>query len=93
MDWSNEAYFLAIPFLLLNGWTLFCFGWDKRCAIAGRRRISEANLLTLALLGGSPGALLARRLFRHKTRTQPFSAWLQLIVVSQAGLAIGWFLI
>jgi uncharacterized membrane protein YsdA (DUF1294 family) len=56
---------------------------------AGERRIPEAHLLGLALIGGSPGALMARRMFRHKTRKQPFSTWLFLIVAIQAGIVIG----
>ncbi|HUD90283.1 DUF1294 domain-containing protein [Sphingobium sp.] len=87
------ALCLASLLILLNGWTIACFWRDKRCAIIGARRIPEARLLTLALLGGSPGALLARRLFRHKTRKQPFSALLLLIVLVQSGLIIGWLLI
>jgi uncharacterized membrane protein YsdA (DUF1294 family) len=80
-------------FLLLNGWTLLRFRQDKARAITGERRISEASLLTLALIGGSPGALLARRLFRHKTRKQPFSAMLWSIVILQLATAVGWLVI
>ena len=69
---------------LINGWTVLRFWQDKRRARAGARRISEADLLTLALIGGSPGAFAARRLFRHKTRKQPFSAYLMLIAAAQA---------
>lgn len=87
------ALFPVSLLVLLNGWTIACFWRDKRYAIVGARRISEARLLTLALLGGSPGALLARRLFRHKTRKQPFSTLLMLIVIGQASLAIGWLLL
>lgn len=79
--------------LLLNVWTMACFWHDKRRAIAGGRRISEADLLTLALIGGSPGAFLARHLFRHKTRKEPFSTRLMLIFVVQVGALTGWFLI
>ena len=32
----------------------------------------EASLHVLALMGGWPGALLAQRVVRHKTRKQPF---------------------
>lgn len=64
---------LTLVMVLINGVTITSFWHDKRAAIAGWRRIPEANLLTLALLGGSPGALLARRMFRHKTRKEPFS--------------------
>lgn len=73
----------------VNLWTLLRFWQDKRSAIAGRRRIPEAALLRLAALGGSPGAYAARRLFRHKTRKQPFSTWLLLIALAQAALAVG----
>ena len=65
------------------------FHQDKQRAVAGERRIPEANLLALAAIGGSPGAFLARHLFRHKTRKQPFSTWLVLIAVIQAGAIIG----
>ena len=78
--------------LALNLLTMLRFWQDKRRAIAGERRIAEADLLVLAMFGGSAGALLARRLFRHKTRKQPFSAFLFLIAVLQlaamAALAI-----
>ena len=80
----------AIPALLvLNLWTMMRFWQDKQRAIAGERRIPEGDLLGLALFGGSPGALLARKLFRHKTRKEPFSTQLLVIVALQAGTAIG----
>ena len=79
----------AIALLLVNLWTVLRFWQDKRRAIAGDRRVPEADLLGLALIGGSPGALLARRWFRHKTRKEPFSTWLLLIVAVQAGALIG----
>lgn len=77
--------------VLINTWTALRFWQDKQRAMAGDRRIPESDLLGLALIGGSPGALLARRLFRHKTRKQPFSTYLFLIVALQAGALIGLF--
>ncbi|MCX8476976.1 MAG: DUF1294 domain-containing protein [Sphingomonas sp.] len=80
----------AIPALLIvNLWTMLRFYDDKQRARLGKRRIPEADLLALALIGGSPGAFAARHLFRHKTRKQPFSTWLMLIAVVQIGAAIG----
>ncbi|WP_137861498.1 MULTISPECIES: DUF1294 domain-containing protein [unclassified Sphingomonas] len=73
----------------VNLWTMLRFQEDKRRAAAGARRIPEARLLRLALLGGTPGALAARRLFRHKTRKQPFSTQLLLIAAVQLAVAIG----
>ena len=76
---------------LVNAWTMLRFWQDKQRAIAGERRIRESDLLGLAFIGGSPGALLARRLFRHKTRKEPFSTQLFLIVALQFGAALGLF--
>ncbi|MGW8201576.1 DUF1294 domain-containing protein [Sphingomonas bisphenolicum] len=66
------------------------FGMDKRRARLGLRRLSERTLLLWALAGGSAGALVGRRLFRHKTRKQPFSTLLWLIVAVQAMAAAAW---
>ena len=79
----------VIGLLLVNCWTVVRFWQDKVLAQAGERRIPEADLLGLALIGGSPGALLARHMFRHKTRKEPFSTYLLLIVVLQLGALIG----
>ena len=53
----------------------FClYGADKRRARQGRWRIRESTLLAVSFLGGSAGALLAMRLFHHKTRHWYFRA-------------------
>ena len=80
---------ILLALLLVNGWTMLRFWQDKARARAGAPRIAEADLLGLALIGGSPGALLARRLFRHKTRKEPFSTRLLLVCALQAGAGIG----
>lgn len=46
----------------------FAVYWlDKRAALKGESRVPEAVLLELALAGGTPGAFVASRVFRHKT--------------------------
>ena len=87
------ALTIAIGLVAINLWTFLAFGHDKQRAIEGGRRVAEANLLTLALIGGSPAALLARRTFRHKTRKEPFSTLLLLIVAIQLGLIAGFFVL
>lgn len=79
----------AVLFLLVNAWTIVRFRQDKQRAITGARRIPEADLLRLAAIGGSPGAFLARCMFRHKTRKQPFSSRLITIALLQAAIVTG----
>ena len=74
-------HWIVIWYLLTS---LICFGlyaFDKAAAIAGRRRISEVNLLTLGMFGGWPGAILAQQLLRHKTKKLMFRIvfWLSVI--------------
>ncbi|MBW3567747.1 MAG: cold shock and DUF1294 domain-containing protein [Proteobacteria bacterium] len=45
---------------------------DKAAAQAGKWRTAEDTLQLVALLGGWPGALVAQRLFRHKSRKTSF---------------------
>ncbi|WP_217702555.1 DUF1294 domain-containing protein [Nocardioides guangzhouensis] len=55
---------------------------DKVAAGKGSWRTPEANLHGIDLLGGWPGGLVARQLFRHKTRKQPFRTAFWLTVVA-----------
>jgi uncharacterized membrane protein YsdA (DUF1294 family) len=65
------------------GLTYALFGIDKQRAVLGDQRIPEVSLLTLAALGGWPGAKLAQARFHHKTRAQPFGTILNLIAAGQ----------
>lgn len=80
--------FVAVAFVVMNLATFAMFGFDKAAAVGKRPRVPERKLLALAALGGSLGALLARPAFRHKTRKQPFGAWLTLLVFLQATAAV-----
>jgi len=66
------------------GLSLLCFllyARDKAAARAGRRRTPERSLHLLALLGGWPGALLAQRHLRHKSRKAAFRALFRVTVL------------
>ncbi|MEX0319529.1 MAG: DUF1294 domain-containing protein [Ruegeria sp.] len=83
---------IAIMYLwIVNGVTVLAFGWDKLQARRRRWRIPERRLLWLAAIGGSPGALVGRWIFRHKTRKRGFVKWLFIIVAIQA--VVGYFLL
>ncbi|WP_368282149.1 DUF1294 domain-containing protein [Coprococcus comes] len=54
--------------LLINIITYFTYAADKTKARQNKWRIPERTLILLALLGGSPAALLAMKHYHHKTR-------------------------
>ena len=71
--------------------TFFVYGLDKRAARRGGWRTPEATLHLLELLGGFPGAFLAQRLFRHKTRKFGYRIVFWLIVGLHLAGWVGWF--
>ncbi|MFM5884780.1 MAG: DUF1294 domain-containing protein [Novosphingobium sp.] len=81
---------LAAALIALNVAAFAAFGLDKARARNGAWRVQESTLLGLALIGGSPGAWAGRRLFRHKTRKQPFNTQLLTITVLQVVALGGW---
>lgn len=60
-------YLLAVNLL-----TFIIYGIDKYKARHNHWRVREASLLLLAALGGSIGALLAMKVFHHKTQHKKF---------------------
>ena len=79
---------LILYALIINAFTAVIFFYDKRQSQSGGWRIPENTLLGLAILGGSIGAKLAQRYFRHKTKKQPFANILNLILAAQILLAL-----
>lgn len=86
---TSLPLWLPVAYLLLSGISFTMYRADKSAAaVSGRRRTPESTLHTIDLLGGWPGALVARHVFRHKTVKQPFRTvfWLT-VVVNCAALA------
>ena len=63
---------LLYYFVCVNVLTFFVYGIDKWKARQGKWRISEATLLLFAVSGGSIGAWLGMRVWRHKTMHKKF---------------------
>lgn len=74
-------------FAIINAVAIAAYGWDKLCAIRKWRRVPELTLLGIAAIGGSIGALVAMKLFHHKTLHLKFKYGVPLILALQvAGL-------
>ena len=69
--------------------TFLVYWFDKSAARHGRWRTKESSLLLLGLAGGWPGAVVAQRVLRHKSRKQSFQVafWGTVVVNS---VALGW---
>ena len=76
-------YYLAFINLLL----FVLMGVDKAKAKRGSRRVPEATLFFLAVVGGSPGGMLGMAAFRHKTLHQSFRVGFPVILIAQLALA------
>lgn len=72
---------------LVNAAAFAAMGLDKWKARHDKWRIRERTLLLLAILGGSPGAILGMLLFRHKTRHWYFRYGLPAILILQIAAA------
>ena len=72
----------------MNVLLFFTMGADKFKAKTGRRRVSEARLFFLALIGGSLGGIAGMQLFRHKTKHNSFRIGFPAIFIVQLGIAL-----
>lgn len=78
---------LLIYLLLINIVAFITYGIDKWKAKKHRWRIPESTLILLAALGGSVGAWIAMRTFRHKTKHALFYIGVPAILILEVGLA------
>jgi uncharacterized membrane protein YsdA (DUF1294 family)/cold shock CspA family protein len=73
--------------------TWAAFAWDKRQAGLDGRRIPESTLLGLSFVGGSPVGLAAMFVLRHKSRKRSFQAKFAAVLVVQALVLAGWYVL
>lgn len=89
---ASLALWVALWAGALSLATFGLYGWDKASAQAGHLRVPEVVLHLLGALGGTPGAFVAMRLFRHKTSQPRFQAIFWIIVAAQLGVLAWWVL-
>ncbi|MEM7472459.1 MAG: DUF1294 domain-containing protein [Pseudomonadota bacterium] len=80
---------LAYTYLIVvNVVSFVVIAMDKSRARAGKWRIPEGNLIALAAMGGWVGAKLGQKVFRHKSRKQPFALVLNAIPLGHAAFVV-----
>lgn len=79
---------ILLLYLIASLLTFAAYALDKVAARNGTSRTPENTLHAMSLVGGWPGALLARQTLRHKTRKQPFRTlyWIT-VMLNLAGFA------
>lgn len=77
---------LILYLIIVNLVGYAIMGIDKKRAIRGAWRISEASLFFTAIIGGSLGCILGMQHFRHKTKHWYFKYGMPAILILQVCL-------
>jgi len=78
-------------YLVASAASFFFYALDKSAAKNDKWRIQESTLHLLELIGGWPGAMVAQRLFHHKSKKQSYQIVFWITVILNCG-ALGWLL-
>lgn len=81
---GRAPFGLSVYYVVMGGASLYLYSRDKQAALFGWWRISERRLLTVDLLGGIIGGLLAQHRYRHKKSKQSYQVKVFAIVVVHA---------
>jgi len=79
--WWVDALYVGASLLCL-----VVYGIDKLAARGGHDRVPEAMLLSLGIVGGWPGAIVAQQVFRHKTVKRSFRVLFWLSVAANVAV-------
>lgn len=85
----SDKYFLIVYgyFYVICLISIIITIYDKQCAIRQTKRIKEATLFILALLGGSLAMFITMLAVRHKTRHIKFMFGIPLLITVQTLVA------
>lgn len=86
--WAHPALILVIYLILINLTLFLTMAIDKSSAKRSARRMPEATLFLMALLGGSVGGIAGMYTFRHKTKHMSFVIGFPAILLLEAALLI-----
>ena len=89
--WGLNWHWLVSYLIGVNLVMWLLYGYDKLCARRDLFRVPEKVLHLFAFVGGTIGALLAMKMFRHKTVKKSFRFAFWSLVVLQVAI-VGWFL-
>ena len=84
----KHLHVVLIYLAAINMATFFVYGIDKWKAMNSKWRIRETALLGLAVLGGSIGAWLGMKVWRHKTQHKKFKYGVPAIIIVQLALIV-----
>ena len=85
---DNLVIGFIIIFVVYNTITFLVYGYDKRCAIKNKRRVSEKQLITMAFCFGGLGGLLGMQIFRHKTKHLKFQILIPVFLLIQIIISV-----
>lgn len=85
--WKTANPIPLVSYIFMSALTILYYGVDKKHALMDRWRIPEFYLHCLEFMGGWPGALLAQKEFRHKTKKSHYQRIFWAIVIFHG---IGW---
>lgn len=79
---------ICVALVVMNVIGLLSMFIDKQRAIAGKWRIRESVLLSIAFLGGGIGSWVGMYAFRHKTKHLTFVIGVPLLTILSYGAII-----
>ena len=87
---NTDLKIILLYLFAINIVAFFAFGIDKLKAKRDKWRIPESTLLSMAILGGSIGALAGMKVWRHKTLHDKFRIGIPVIIALQIAAVVWW---
>ena len=82
---------IILLYLIASTVTFLAYAIDKSAALNNRWRTKESTLHIFGLVGGWPGALLAQKTLRHKSKKEEFQTVFWVTVLANC-FTLGWLL-